>query len=172
MKKFKEYLYEMPVVDASISSEKPKSFRETGDKNKKIPISKIGDNTVHKLSVFGGPRTSYTLHDKEGNIRTRVAGMQNKNAFIETNLESSENAPVKAHHFYHHLIVNHDIHLHSDSMHSPGAKKVWSRLHAMPGIQMQTYNVNTKKYSNIKPGSSLDRHYNNPDIRFAAKKNV
>ena len=170
MKTFKEYINENPMIDYNVSKDKPDSFNDSPKiYNKRENIGVIGKHKVKRLSLDGF-RKSYTLHDSKDNISFKAAGNQNGNKFVVSNLEGTDTAPIKAHEFYHHLIHQQGLHLHSDALQSPGGKKVWERLHKMPGIKMQSLNVETGKYSDIHPNESLDKYYGTYNTRLAAKK--
>lgn len=141
------------------------------DKPKRKFISKIGDHKVSKLDVYGNDSwANYSLHNPEGKISLTVTGQNRDNGkFLESNVNGFGNK-IPAHEFYHHLITQHDLHIHSDYSHSVGMKKVWEKLHKMPGIKMQAYDMGKRTYSDVHPAEGLDNYYDNSNIRLAAKK--
>lgn len=169
MLSFKKFVSEAPIIDTSIENIKePADYGHPRNEPKRQTLSKMGDNTVKELSLTPY-RTSYTLHDKDNKIAIKATGKKDGNKFTINSLESSQKAPVKAHEFYHHLITNNDVHLHSDIVQSPGGKKVWERLRGMPNIKIQTYHPDGS-YKDIPSSQSLDKYYDSPSIRLAAKK--
>lgn len=171
MKRFKTFLNESPMVTDEMENTKEEPrLGHPKNESKRQTMSTIGDHTVKKFSLGPG-RSAYTLHAPDNKITLTAAGKAGEgNKFYEDSLDSSTKAPIKAHEFYHHLVTNHDIHLHSDTLHSPGAKKVWSKLHGMEGTKTQAYNDITKKYTDIPHSESLDSHYGKYNTRISVKK--
>lgn len=173
MKTFKEYINEAPMMN-DIDKEKDLVPYDDHieDKPKRKFISTLKDHKVSKSHTYDNNDAwvNYSLHNPEGKISLNVSGQsRGDDKFLISNTNGYGNK-IPSHEFYHHLVTEHGIHLHSDYTHSEGAKKVWEKLHKMPGINMQAYDMGKRIYTDIHPAEGLDQYYPNGNIRLAAKK--
>ena len=168
MLSFKQFILEAPILDTSTENVKqPAEYGHVKNEGKRKTISTIGDNSVKELSLTP-TTTSYTLHTPDNKIAIKAIGSRNGDKFTIRSLDSSIGSPIKAHQFYHHLITQNGVHLHSDNIQSPGGKKVWERLRSMPGIEMKSYHPDGS-YRDIPDSAKLDDYFDSP-VRFSAKK--
>lgn len=85
--------------------------------------------------------TFYAIHKETGEPHMKVNGMYTPSTkkFEISILKGHPESKIKAHEFYQHLILaGHVKELHSDTTHSPGGKKVWSKLRKMPNVKVTT----------------------------------
>lgn len=167
MKKFKQFIQEAPIPNDIIKEPGLKPYQENPENaSQREHLSTLKG---HKVSVLHSIDSHYALHEPDDRISLGVSGKQIGNKFYEENLNGFGNK-IPAHEFYHHLITQHGIHLHSDYTLSKGAIAVWSKLHQTPGIKMQAYNMGTRKYTSIPKNEPLTNYMNKSSIRFAASK--
>ena len=141
MKTFKEYINETPMINDIDKEPNLTPYDDhIDDKPKRKFISTLKGHKVSKLHTY-----------------------DNSDSWVNY-------SKIPAHEFYHHLITNHAVHLHSDYSQSEGAKKVWERLHKMPGIKMQAFDMGERTYSDIHPAEGLNQYYGKGNIRLSAKK--
>lgn len=103
------------------------------------------------------PATYSAIHKKTGEPHMSVTGTftPSNKKFEISNLQGHPDSTLKAHEFYHHLLLAGHVHeLHSDKTQSPGGKKVWERLRKLPNVKMTT--SDNPKSSGIK---NLEKHY-------------
>jgi hypothetical protein len=170
-RKLRDVLTEAPWINDEISERKPKQVEVTPASGEHISKMGKGYNVLknHLGDTEDGKKVTYTVADRRGNVHVRVHGNENGNRLDVTSLYAPEGNKVEAHDFYHHLITQHGIHLHSDYEQSEGGMKVWKRLQKMPGIHMQSWNGSDQKYRELKP--SFQRTYDmDSSTRLAAKK--
>lgn len=185
MKSFKSFITETPWVN---SAELDTDFKRAPKMEPRPPDLAVSERGKylpgtmgehHKIIRFesDAPRhpgdkqgVSYYLHNiKTGNVEMAVHGEEDGKKFLVHGLGAYAGGKYKAHEFYHHLITHHDIHMHSDYEQSTGGMKVWKALHKMPGIQMQSFNGSSEKYSDLKRNFQV-RYDMNSSTRLAAKK--
>ena len=173
MKTFKEYINETPMINDIDKEPNLTPYDDhIDDKPKRKFISTLKGHKVSKLHTYDNSDSwvNYSLHNPEGKISLNVSGQQRgDDKFLISNTNGHGNK-IPAHEFYHHLITNHAVHLHSDYSQSEGAKKVWERLHKMPGIKMQAFDMGERTYSDIHPAEGLNQYYGKGNIRLSAKK--
>lgn len=166
MLSFKEYINEAPIRN-DITKEIGLEPYDDFSSNRKY-ISKLKDHLVSHFK--DGIHGHYALHEpKTGKISL---GLSVKHLGDKTHVENLNGFgnKIPAHEFYHHLITEHGLHLHSDYSLSRGAEKVWKKLHQMPNIHMQAYDMKNRTYTDIPKHESLDKYMDKPSFRFAAKK--
>lgn len=184
MKTFRQFITEAPWInsdDLDNDEKVPSKVMAKQHEEQSIRIGPIGKHhSIYRRDFPGYDNTTNThymlVDDKTKHVRMGVVGETKGNKFFVSMLAghtdgstngSSEN--IKAHEFYHTLITQHGVHLHSDYEQSTGGMKVWKALHKMPGIHMQSYNGSTEKYSELKP--SFQRKYDmDSSTRLAAIK--
>ena len=172
MLSFKQFLKEAPIIEPRIEKDISKPYvGHPEDENKRITLGMIGKYPVKTLP-YHGTWNAFTLHHpKTGRITFTVSGRQEGNKLFVTQLNRTTGSPIKGHEFYSNLIKNHNVHLHSDTVLSPGGAHVWKQLHGTDGIKTQAYNIDNQKYTNLDKTKPIpEEMFNNDRIRFAAKK--
>lgn len=170
MKTFKQYLYEMPMMN-DVGKEQLAPYEP--DMETKKGMRKISDLKGHDIKKFDEKKcTLYSAHDKEGKVRLQVYGPRGENDkdFFVSQLNGYGNDKIKAHELYHHLVTKHGLKIHSGTTHSIGAKKTWEELHRNKDIKMESYDDTSKQYVDIPKGTSLEPYYRS-HIRLVASKN-
>lgn len=171
MMKFRQFLKEAPWVNPDVDKTVEPAYIDDSDKRTQISKMKSG-HIIKERQLPNTPSTEreFSIHTPDDkHIIMSVSGTKQGNIFKVSSLQGTTNKTIKAHEFYHHLITQHDLHIHSDYEQSEGGMKVWKKLHQMPGIHMQSWNGSTEKYSELKP--SFQRKYDmDSSTRLAAKK--
>lgn len=178
IKSFKNFLYETPYHDEELDGNVDKDIprRENGGKIKEKNIISVMPSghkiTKEKLfSNIGADRYRYTAFGQDDYPDIHVDGIHDGNKFFVGDLQKYTGSTLKAHDFYHHLITNHDIHLHSDTTQSYGGKAVWKKLYNKPDIEMHVTDKNGSYYDELSHPESFTRSYDNDNYtRLAARK--
>lgn len=103
------------------------------------------------------PATFYAIHKPTGDVHMKVEGQYTPSSkkFQISCLSGHPDSKIKAHEFYHHLVLaGHVKELHSDETQSIGGKKVWSRLRKMPNVKVVT--SDNPKGHHLK---NFEKHY-------------
>lgn len=153
MKTFKQLISEMPVDNDYTEGKRLQAtnyrsyLKNTQQDEKTKTVSKWSyndDYDIHHHSVSHGEKygTKHyfdVIHKPTGNIHLRlVTHTMDGNLHRVSDLHGAKENTLKTQHLYKHLLQNKKIDtLFSDHTHSPGAKKVWKRLHDMPDIDMK-----------------------------------
>lgn len=124
--------------------QQPENFGEVGDYN--IVRTQGGYTPNKKMRK----RTFHLVHKKTGETHMKVSGLEhvgkgNDHKFQVELLSGHKDSTIKAHEFYHHLITNHGIELHSDNIQTPGGKKVWQKLSKYKDIHIDHVASDGKK---------------------------
>ena len=163
----------------------------------KHEYKEIGSTGTHKLyrslegtdEEYGGStRHAHFLavDKKTGKPHMKVSGyFDTKKKKLEIHsLKGHPDTTIKAHDFYHHLLLaGHVKELHSDATQSEGGKKVWQRLSKLPHVKMRTNQTKgfgkfENHYANQKQLAKArekhrdeygvidwEKHYNDPEIK-------
>jgi hypothetical protein len=173
---FKEMLYEMPERN-SITRETP-GYTVTDDEEK-LFSNKIFDRknmgrlpSGHRIyHVTDGPNSGghiLAYHPKDNKIEARIGLRRNNtDAYQEQSLSKRKGSTVRVHDVYDHLINKHGWTIYSDTSHSEGAQRVWSRLRdklRQSGGKMHHLDVTGNTTFAGKP---MHMYYNEPSVFMA-----
>ena len=160
MIKFKQFILENPSITHSYEYEYDE--REPRHGAFKHHSTTSSGHEVRHMTL--GARKVYHFYKPGSKIPDiRIGGTQHGDKFIESSLGKSEKSTIKAHEAYKHL-VDHGLHIHSDTIHSPAGASTWKKLSQHSGIKVQSYNTDTNKY-----GPVADAH-NKGNMRLAVSK--
>lgn len=166
--------YEMGIFDKEHYSLKSKKgdFRK-GKTSKEI----IDDDSGHTMKEIGNTPTHkfYRQVDKKrvkGRAHFMAVNRETKEPEVSVTgefhakkkrlkvdmLKGKPGSSLKAHDFYHHLLLaGHVKELHSDNTQSAGGKKVWHKLSQLPNV-----NIKTSTGGKVDP-KNFEKHYANAD---------
>lgn len=184
MTSFKEYLLlEMPQLLDSYHKSSNQLSGEKFSPTGKTLISKLPSGhsvyTHFKTNehVAGGSRHYEAV--KDGVVHMAVQGAFEKkershsDPFEVVSVKGHPTSTLRAHDFYHHLIKNHGLTLHSATTQSPGGSHIWKELSKKDDIK-----VSRKEWSPATPHPEIEMHdhknwiknYDNEDSYFEASK--
>lgn len=123
----KTVLKEMPYL---LNNWKKKGTDAGMPMHSSIKIGEMGNYNIKHWN--NGNTHTYSLYHKgTGKIHLEMHGRENDSdpGIVQVRgLTGTHELEVKAHDFYHHLIVHHGLTLHSDDTQSEGGMKVWHKL--------------------------------------------
>ena len=144
-------------------------------------FKEIGSTPTHKIyrKIIKHNRGTHSasflaMHKETGEPHVSVSGKYDtkKKKLTVNHLAGHPNNTLKAHDFYHHLLLaGHVKKLVSDNTQSPGAKKVWHRLSQKPHVGMTT--TDGRK---VNPKDSIEKfdqkHYTSDAKEREIDKNI
>lgn len=192
---FKEFLTEMPYSHNNM--DRYAASWDITQKSYEINDNKRSETLGRKISEMKSGHHLYVKHKKEGdfyvsmytayNPQTKMVDMKvtgHNNPLIKNryHVKYLSGRPyiqtLKAHEFYHHIIMRHNKEIVSDSSQSEGGRKVWERLATMPSTAIHRISDDSEKssaQSETKPHELSDyytTHINdeNAKVKFVASK--
>lgn len=173
MLSYKQYtkLFEMPhIVNLDVDDDKltpdeqklhqASSYKHISTFKGHHIFTQVSPQGDHAFAVVN-PETSKVTH--------RIMTSAEKGGLKVGGLYGTNNAGVKAHEIYHHLITHHGFTLHSDDTQSVGGAKVWKRLSEMPGVSVTHHSNATGTKITLNKGDKWNTNYGT-NTHFRAKK--
>lgn len=186
MRSFKQFLLETPLqityydkeshsIDTTDRMLKAKQPKKVVQKSTRLEYDHVGSTKTHNIYRWHD-KDSYDINNVDGGFaavdkKTKRIHMSVNGIFTPitkkfevTDLKGNPKSTIKAHDFYHHLLIaGHVKKLVSDKTQSIGGRKVWQKLSQLPHVKMsaQGYAGKTKDIFNKKISyhKDFDKNY-------------
>jgi len=162
-----------PAVTKTDKYDSPTSFMKNAQK-----VGEVGGLEIHSSSTPGGGMAHFTWSPKDRMVHHILYAAEAKKDGDKTRLKflsahARKNSPVRMGQVYKSLVVDHNRELVGTS-HSPGARKMWERLHQDPDLQIHGVHSNGE-VQKLNPGDKMHVPYgeaNNPSEKKIARMHL